>query len=73
MSSFLMLFTFQSDDSSRKESEESRRLSSSRSDENVENFMSNAGVKLTIFNGVRVEWGENFLIKPLETFTAPKA
>ena len=55
ISSFLMLFTFQSDDSSRKESEESRRLSSSRSDENVENFMSNAGVKLTIFNGVRVE------------------
>ena len=55
ISSFLMLFTFQSDDSSREESEESRRSSSSHSDENVENFMSTAGVKLMIFNGVRVQ------------------
>jgi hypothetical protein len=38
MSSLLMLFTFQSGDSSGEESEESRRSSSSRSDENVEKF-----------------------------------
>jgi hypothetical protein len=55
MASFLMLFTFQSGDSSGEESEESCRSSSSRTDENVEKFMSTGGVKLKISKGFRVE------------------
>jgi hypothetical protein len=51
----LILFTFQSGDSSGEESEESRRSSSRRSDGSVEKFMSNGGVKLKISKGVRVE------------------
>ena len=39
MSSFLMLFSSQSGDSPGEEFEDSRRSSSSRSDENVEKFV----------------------------------
>jgi hypothetical protein len=35
--------------------------------------MSTGGVLLMMFKGVRGESGENVQIKPLVTFTAPKA
>jgi hypothetical protein len=72
MSSLLLLFFFQSGDSPGEESEES-----SRSDEKVEkfvwSFISTGGVKMKIFERVRLEWQENFLTESSETFIAPKA